>query len=547
MSEDYDTDDNNNNDELEEIEIEEYQKDIEVEYGYEECTDNNIINSNESETNIEQDSKRKLTQDEIIDILSFLDKECINEIVSYTIDRIRIDLKNQLENILIYPNNIPELKKTLEKEFQITRIQPGEMVGVSSAISIGETSTQSTLNTFHYAGCSIFGSVTMGITRLNELLNISKNQKRNIMKIQMKKGYIDESKSEEEQLSLLRNKTRQIFEERFVENFTKEYNIYYRLFDNLSDNDKIWYENFKLLYNSEFEKYEWSIRLYINKLYMLSYKMTLFDISRIIESEYEDCYCVFSPDHLSVIDVYFDTSGVTEPSLIKEKLKKNKTNDKNTSFINDENKNFYYIRDVALQNLMSIQLCGIDNIKRLYFRKANKEKECIWCIESDGSNFRDVLNNENVDYKNTLTNNIWEIYETLGIEAARSFLISELRLNISSSVDKTHLELLADSMTFNGLTPVSRYGISRNIAGPLTKSSFEQAFDNILIATKQGETDNMKNISSSIIMGKFAPIGTGIFDTIIDMKFLEEQEKIKEQKILKKKTTGIIDFNEDDD
>lgn len=53
---------------------------------------------------------------------------------------------------------------------------PGEMVGTVAAQSIGEPTTQMTLNTFHYAGVSA-KNVTLGVPRLTEIMNIAKNIK----------------------------------------------------------------------------------------------------------------------------------------------------------------------------------------------------------------------------------------------------------------------------------------------------------------------------------------------------------------------------------
>ncbi len=51
---------------------------------------------------------------------------------------------------------------------------PGEMIGTVAAQSIGEPTTQMTLNTFHYAGVSS-KNVTLGVPRLTEIINIAKN------------------------------------------------------------------------------------------------------------------------------------------------------------------------------------------------------------------------------------------------------------------------------------------------------------------------------------------------------------------------------------
>jgi DNA-directed RNA polymerase II subunit RPB1 len=55
--------------------------------------------------------------------------------------------------------------------------QPGEMVGIIAAQSIGEPTQQLTLNTKHSAGAAGKGSANMGVSRIQELLHYSKNIK----------------------------------------------------------------------------------------------------------------------------------------------------------------------------------------------------------------------------------------------------------------------------------------------------------------------------------------------------------------------------------
>ncbi len=64
-------------------------------------------------------------------------------------------------------------KKVIEavyKEYQKSLAEPGESVGILSAESIGEPSTQMTLNTFHLAGVSEV-NVTTGLPRIIEVLD----------------------------------------------------------------------------------------------------------------------------------------------------------------------------------------------------------------------------------------------------------------------------------------------------------------------------------------------------------------------------------------
>ena len=56
-------------------------------------------------------------------------------------------------------------------------VHPGEMVGVVAGQSIGEPTTQLTLNTFHLAGVSTKSNVTRGVPRIEEILRLTKNPK----------------------------------------------------------------------------------------------------------------------------------------------------------------------------------------------------------------------------------------------------------------------------------------------------------------------------------------------------------------------------------
>ena len=56
-------------------------------------------------------------------------------------------------------------------QVQQASVDPGEPVGVLAAQSVGEPSTQMTLNTFHFAGRGEM-NVTLGIPRLRKGFNL---------------------------------------------------------------------------------------------------------------------------------------------------------------------------------------------------------------------------------------------------------------------------------------------------------------------------------------------------------------------------------------
>ena len=109
--------------------------------------------------------KRKLSQDEIEDILStiipdewqhiFKHRFHVKQLQSnhslpasyeYVIRNNHHNIERQLKDIEIYPECIPELKQMIQRHFHASRVQPGEMVGMIAASSIGEQFTQSSLN-----------------------------------------------------------------------------------------------------------------------------------------------------------------------------------------------------------------------------------------------------------------------------------------------------------------------------------------------------------------------------------------------------------------
>ncbi|KAK9289691.1 hypothetical protein L1049_007849 [Liquidambar formosana] len=84
--------------------------------------------------------------------------------------------------------NFEDFLKLMKYNYFSSLAQPGEPVGVIAAQSIGEPSTQMTLNTFHLAGRGEM-NVTLGIPRLQEILMTgSKDIKTPIMTCPLQKG-----------------------------------------------------------------------------------------------------------------------------------------------------------------------------------------------------------------------------------------------------------------------------------------------------------------------------------------------------------------------
>jgi DNA-directed RNA polymerase II subunit RPB1 len=69
------------------------------------------------------------------------------------------------------------LVDTIVISYKKSIVAPGDMVGMIAAQSIGEPTTQMTLNTFHFAGVASKSNVTRGLPRIEEILSLSENPK----------------------------------------------------------------------------------------------------------------------------------------------------------------------------------------------------------------------------------------------------------------------------------------------------------------------------------------------------------------------------------
>lgn len=434
------------------------------------------------------------------------------------------DENNEYIDDLTIINNAVSLEVMFDKIISIEEIESSTPLVYD--LTVKETRNFAVRNgfqladTFHLSGISA-ANVTLGVPRTNEILNASKNQKTNNLYFSLLP-----SVTNLKNLQSMRDKCRSTFEERYVDQVTTKHEVLFQKYNNLSSDDNVWYSMFSLIYNSNYKECDWCIRLYLNKLIMYQYNLSTEKIAKTIENEFKDCRCVFSPDFHAIIDIYIDTTNIDTPSVIlaaKKKSRKKDQKETKKSVITDENKDIYFVSRVALDYILDTKLSGIEGIEKVYYQLNSKTKE--WKLETSGTNMREVMNNKDVDFKTVISNNMWEIFSILGIEATRKFLIEELTSVISfggTYIDPVHQTLLADSMTSTGtITSVNRYGISKSVVGILTPAAFEQSHKNMLDAPAKGVTDDLTTVSAGIIVGKHVRIGTGYCDLFTDRKKLQ--------------------------
>jgi DNA-directed RNA polymerase subunit A" len=205
------------------------------------------------------------------------------------------------------------------------------------------------------------------------------------------------------------------------------------------------------------------------------------------------------------------------PDEIEAVLKKVKKA-KGTEIEITAEKNKFIVRTGAtsykrLQNLVEgikdLKIKGVDGISRAIIKRSADG----YMIYTEGSNLAGVLEHEYIDGRRVKTNNILEVYDVLGIEAARNSIIHEASATLSEqglTVDIRHIMLISDIMTSEGdVKAIGRHGISGKKSSVLARAAFEITTNHLLKAGITGEVDRLAGVAENIIVGQPVTLGTG--------------------------------------
>jgi DNA-directed RNA polymerase beta' subunit len=75
------------------------------------------------------------------------------------------------------------------------------------------------------------------------------------------------------------------------------------------------------------------------------------------------------------------------------------------------------------------------------------------------------------------------------------------------------------------IASITRYTLKKDECGPMGKASFEESLDNFLNAGASGTIEPTEGVSSAIICGKRANIGTGMIELKADFNKLLQMRK----------------------
>ncbi len=434
------------------------------------------------------------------------------------------------------------LLQKINLTYKRSLVNPGEMVGLISAQSIGQPTTQMTLNTFHFAGVSDKSNVTRGLPRMEEILSLTANMKNPSMTIFLKKEDDTNRDKAFDMISRIENTK--------LKNIVLKSEIYYDPdeLETLVKKDIPLMNRYKEFQNildkcivseEEQKKNRWILRLTLNKSMLLEKNITVEEINYALKTVYE-----------GGINCYYNDIDSDE---VVFRISLNKTNKMIKPNTLDEQDHIYMVKSFQENILNNIVLRGINNISKVNVLKipnynifnedtGDYEQKEIYALDTTGSNLLGVLSLDYIDVERTYSNNIIEIQAVLGIEAARKCLFNELLevLTEGEYVNHHHISLLCDRMTCNKkMVSVFRHGINNDDIGPIAKASFEETTEMFLKAARHGELDEMRGVSANVMCGQQGYYGTSAFSVYLN--FAEMQKLEKESTYEEEDKTDLFD------
>ena len=432
------------------------------------------------------------------------------------------------------------LLDTITLMYKRAIVAPGEMVGMIAAQSIGEPTTQMTLNTFHFAGVASKSNVTRGVPRIEEILSLSAEPKNPSLTVYLKQ---EDEKDREKAQGIM-----YMLEHTKLQEMVSSIEICFDPDDmntliNQDESTMQQYRAFETMVDECMEaavsedtneRSKWIIRMEMNPEIMLEKNITMDDVNFVLKNSYgDDILCVYSDYNADKLVFRIRMNNILKQGTGKGAAKKAKVNPL------DQSDQIYLLKNFQEQLLQNIVIRGIKNINKVILRKikdnvvetmGSYKKQDIWVLDTVGTNILDVLALDYIDSRRTFSNNIIEVYNVFGIEAARQTIYNELAEVIEfdgTYINYHHLCMLCDRMTFtNKLISIFRHGINNDNIGPIAKASFEETPEMFLKAARHAELDTMRGVSANVMCGQEGLYGTNSFQVVLDLEEMRKLENV---------------------
>ncbi len=338
-------------------------------------------------------------------------------------------------------------------ETKRNEISYGEPVGVVTAQSIGERSTQMVLRTFHSAGI-VSQVVTAGLPRLIEILDARKKPKHPTMTITFDKKIA----SNYEDVKEMKKRIEEVRVSSLLESFE---------------------ENLKA----------GTMVLDLDKEALALRSITVRRVMDMISQRFPD------------VELSNEGNSVSVRSKKKKEIRAVRT---------------------AFVNIRAEMISGVEGIEKVV---VNSEGGLFY-ISTNGSNLKGVLEVNEINPENVYTNDMFEILNVFGVEAARAAIVNEMMQVFAiedTKINVKHAMLIADAMTQKGvIKSIGRHGLAGDKESVFARAAYEETIKHFVNAAFFSETDRLKGVAENIIIGRQITVGTGRVKLMIKNADLEK-------------------------
>ena len=389
-------------------------------------------------------------------------------------------------------------------------------------------------DTFHLAGVASKSNVTRGVPRIEEILRLTKNPKNPSLTIHLKP--LDEGEQERAvQFANMMEHTKLVdvvksikicFDPNEQSTLLEEDALLLEQYYEFENLIKECNESSGTEPEAEPAKSKWIVRMEMDAEILLDKNITMDDIHFAIKNSYygKDITCVYSDYNMDklVFRIRMNSSVFN---------KKNKTKAKGVVESLDQSDEIYLLKNFQDTLLNNIVLRGVNGIENVIPRKLQNmvvkdeskyTKKDVWILDTTGSNLLETLALDFIDNTRTYSNDIKEVFDVLGIEAARQVVYNEFVDVMEFSdvyINYHHLSLLCDRMTCTkDMVSIFRSGILNDDIGPIAKGTFEVHTEVFINAARHAEFDHMRGVSANVMCGQHGYYGTNAFNVVLDIK-----------------------------
>lgn len=373
-----------------------------------------------------------------------------------------------------------QLCTAIEAVYHRSLVQYGEAVGALCAQSIGEPTTQMTLNSFHQSGLSK-GAVHVGMPRLEELTDCNAAVAHSSATIVVEPGFAD---------------------------WVAAHCVYSVLEDVVTRTELRWKEPEAWIPEGASR---WILILYLRPSVLQERMLGIRDIVAAIR----DLFAEEEEENVNGWVEYF-----TEPNNLAENppqvhIRPYHLWQLASSTPNPREANRILLDDFRSRSLSKIELRGIPGITNAWTRVMGGQQTVV---ETEGTALAALMQFPHVSPLQTYSNNVNEIADVLGLEAAIFMLFQELRhifVTEGTNIDERHYLTLVNIMSFRGyLVPLRRHGLNALDTGPLCKATFEKTMDTFKEGCLFRIKDRLQGPSESVLFTQRIPLGTGMVTLI---------------------------------